>query len=365
MCTIMTVDKDSYTDDVFAQIKADARYNDDGWSLALISNGGVRDVIHTMSLPVIQAALDNEDWDRMFLHARAATGMSDINVLNSHGFRSYPYLIFHNGFIMNSENHLPVDSEQIGIWLDTLGEAGCLQKLYSEGFANVMLLNVKTGDYLIHRSKTGTLFTDGDGNYSTNEVGYMRIPVKEYTQYKFRMPEWRRTESRWSYGSWSYRNVDDNGWSTDSSTDYYTSQQAAADDMKRALGKMGSRTEEEDEDKVPFLADLPAEEKETMMAEVAEVPNRYRPEPDLLTKGKDNEFLEEGRDYYFADYDTLATYLGYDDGEHAYLFEIDYSSHYEGGELLYVKHSQLYRILDSYIDGPARQADDDETEEAI
>lgn len=184
MCTIMTITNELYDQQAVETIINDCIFgNDQGWCLILVDqDGNLKTKLNTMELEPIWALLDYEEWHRMFLHARYATGGSSVTLANTHGWESNGIHYMHNGTISSRQaEKLPVDSMQIGKWLE-IDLCYALDRLNDEYFANVFLIDEEDGQYWVHRSQHNTLFTDGKGNYSTNEFGEVCLPVGEYTQ---------------------------------------------------------------------------------------------------------------------------------------------------------------------------------------
>jgi predicted glutamine amidotransferase len=126
------------------------------------------------------AVLDNTRWDRMFLHCRFAT-QGDPTLDNTHGWANNGVFFMHNGVLMNPEAYrYNVDSQLIGGWLFD-GVDHTLEQLQKESYANVFLIDTNSGYYCVSRSEVGTLFTDWQGNYSSNPVGRIRVPVPNFS----------------------------------------------------------------------------------------------------------------------------------------------------------------------------------------
>jgi hypothetical protein len=88
----------------------------------------------------------------------------------------------HNGVLRAAEaQRCDVDSQAIGLWLRQGGMDFALKKLRGETFANVFLVDLNSNFFLVHRSVTGTLYTDGRGNYSTNPVGDVALTVQPWS----------------------------------------------------------------------------------------------------------------------------------------------------------------------------------------
>lgn len=181
MCTIMTVDIDSFTDNVVDQIAEDAKYNPHGFALALFKEGELVSLNRTTDFSRIVDALYEDDWDRMFLHCRYAT-WGDHLTENCHGWISNGHLYMHNGILENTEAYTyAVDSMLIGQWLSEGGVETAIAELREESYANVFIMDLQSRIFSVSRSFTNTLFTDGNGNFSTNKVDSVSIPVPTYS----------------------------------------------------------------------------------------------------------------------------------------------------------------------------------------
>lgn len=190
MCTIMTFDYNSYKENQLEfekQILDDAKYNDDGSVLVLLDKEGeVRELIKTFNVETLVRTLENSTFSRAFIHNRATTG-GDVNIHNIHGwaYRNGVF-VFHNGILYDKEAlRFSVDSMLIGHHINQGGPEKALEYLKTEYFANVMILDTKNITYYVHRSGGGSLYTDGKGNFSTNIVGDINLPVAGQTYGSF------------------------------------------------------------------------------------------------------------------------------------------------------------------------------------
>lgn len=173
MCTLLTIDKESYGPKVEKRIRIDADRNSDGFSLVLISRMGCRINLRTLDIEPVLTLLRSTDWTRMFLHSRAAT-QGEVRVENTHGWDSQGVIYMHNGRIEAREANLyPVDSQAIGEWLES-GVDDALEFLRRQNYANVFLIDNNNHLYYVNSSRYGMLYTDNRGNYSTNRVGKIR-----------------------------------------------------------------------------------------------------------------------------------------------------------------------------------------------
>jgi len=211
MCTILTVTKDKYDDKIKAQVEADTMNgNSDGYCLVLANEfGEIVSNLRSMTLEPILAALEFSEWYRMFLHSRLATGSSDVSITNTHGWGSNQYIYMHNGFIRDrAAKNLDVDSQLIGKWLEG-GVDFCVKQMQQEPYANVFLIDTVGPEFYVSRSKDNTLYTDGDGCYSTNKVGPINKKVRKNSDHTHvignpevkpeptKKDEWETEWSRW------------------------------------------------------------------------------------------------------------------------------------------------------------------------
>lgn len=182
MCAIFTFSYAAFTDAVMAQIKEDAKRNCDGNALLLYNKHGHTTILRTMDLGLVETTLKNYDWSRMFLHMRKAT-KGTVDLRNTHGWETKGVYYMHNGRIdAEIAKNFPVDTMAIGEWLKQ-GPMRAMKELFSETYANVMLIDTTMNLYLVHRSFTGTLFTDGKGNYSTSRINDVTTTsVPDWTQ---------------------------------------------------------------------------------------------------------------------------------------------------------------------------------------
>lgn len=174
-------------DELITRMVQDSNFNDDGWSAMFVLGSGKPMFLQSLDLdPIVSLVLDL-DWTRMFLHARAATQGSP-RLDNCHGWSADGVYVFHNGILSNPQSRdFEVDSQLIHWWIDRYGVTKTLNLLRTERYANVMLVDTISNEYLIHRSETGSLFTDGNGNFSSNIMGDIRQPVRVYTNDVFEL----------------------------------------------------------------------------------------------------------------------------------------------------------------------------------
>jgi hypothetical protein len=167
-----------------ARILKDVTYNGDGLSLILVDPLAPMTNLHLNCMAVghVLNMIDMffssaSECSRMWLHTRMAT-TDFVGVPFNHGFTdSHGTMIQHNGVIRNYRN-LAVDSfNLVDYRTDTAKHH--LEDLETAGeyFANIFLVRPEQGSYSVIRVGGGMLFTDRQGNYSTNAVADIRHPV--------------------------------------------------------------------------------------------------------------------------------------------------------------------------------------------
>lgn len=186
MCTIMTVSKEVWSEEIEKQILTDSYTNSDGFALLLFTEQGAHTILRSFSVEAVLELLNSLPWSRMFLHCRYAT-KGGVSLENIHGWANQGVFYMHNGAIAAPESALfAVDSQAIGEWLEG-GVDTATKELQAEPYANVMLIDTRSNYYVVNRSKGGTLFTDGRGNFSTNRVWPMIRRVPKRSQRSFTM----------------------------------------------------------------------------------------------------------------------------------------------------------------------------------
>lgn len=117
------------------------------------------------------------EYSRIWLHTRMAT-TDYVGIPFNHGFTdNRGTIIQHNGVVHNYRN-FAVDSFNL-VDYRTENAYQFLEDLETamENFANVFLIRPDLNTYGVVRVWGGTLFTDGDGNYSTRPVAGVDDPV--------------------------------------------------------------------------------------------------------------------------------------------------------------------------------------------
>lgn len=202
MCTIMTFDRktfDENRDAIVKQLAEDVTRNNEGFSLILAgaSNKEVS-VLRSMTILPIVELICNSEWKRFWLHCRFATTTA-VGINQTHAFQGGEWHVMHNGYIQHPKaGQFKVDSELIPKVISDYGVGAAIGLLlHQESFANVFLVNLYTGTWYVVRCSTGSLYTDGKGNYSTNKIENTEIQnaVTQYTESRFRM-RWPSEEAK-------------------------------------------------------------------------------------------------------------------------------------------------------------------------
>jgi len=181
MCTIITANSDINRTALVARIMSDSLSNSDGYSMLMVLKTGKPLNITSLDVEAITNLIELMDYERVFIHTRFAThGVSALQ--NCHGWNAGGTYIFHNGSIRSKiADKFEVDSMAIKYWIENYGLNETLDKLSSEPFANVFLVDLDEKSYVVHRSSTGSLYTDGRGNYSTSQFDTVNLPVEPDT----------------------------------------------------------------------------------------------------------------------------------------------------------------------------------------
>lgn len=199
MCTLLTIHRTLWDADPQAyarRIIQDSNVNSDGAALLLGHADGTYSSVRSFSMDVMLGVLaGTDDWERMWLHQRWATQGAP-SLENTHAFCSKGVWYMHNGSLSQAPaRQMPVDTMAIGKWIQ---DNVVYSRLASENYANVFLIAPHSGTYTVVRGGTGgTLFTDGQGNFSTNEVGPIKLPVQDKTKSNWKCPE-TVVFSRWA-----------------------------------------------------------------------------------------------------------------------------------------------------------------------
>lgn len=190
MCTILTFTKDFYyknKDDITARLLKDSISNSDGCALLTIGQDD-EDTLLLKCLSVrpiitaLESAMDSGA-ERAWLHLRfATTSFTGIN--GCHGFAADDYLVFHNGCMARrAADAYNVDSELIADDIKNHGIDEAISLIADhEYYVNAFIVNTTTGAFTVIRMDSGSLYTDNEGNYSTEAFGTIATPVEPRTR---------------------------------------------------------------------------------------------------------------------------------------------------------------------------------------
>lgn len=176
MCTIMTFDYATFTahsETIVKQIESDAVRNSHGYALILSNfDPSKAIIIQTLDLSTILSALAVFPFERFWLHSRYSTS-STKGLAGCHAFTPHNgEYVMHNGVLQHKgTRELPVDSMAISELLKFMGPKQVAQYLaMNEPYANVFIVNPEKGTWVVSRSQKGTLFWDGNANFSSSPI---------------------------------------------------------------------------------------------------------------------------------------------------------------------------------------------------
>ena len=179
---------------IAAQIRSDARTNDDGSAVILMGkyNTDVT-LLRTLNAEaIINLMISDDTWERAWIHNRMATTQFK-GLPGAHGFDARyggnDWYVMHNGrFVHQEANKFRVDSEWAADLVRKYGPLSSLKVIAeNEHFANMFLICPTEGRWFVLRQTSGSLNTDGQGNYSTHKItGLIEDDVKSGTQEEFK-----------------------------------------------------------------------------------------------------------------------------------------------------------------------------------
>lgn len=200
MCTLLTLSRERWDESptLWAQrVMDDVRTNSDGVSVLLARDDGMYSNLRTMDVDVAIAVLAVTDWERCWVHTRFGTGGAAV-LEHTHGFCAGGVWYMHNGCLRQAPApSLPVDSMAIGKWLQ---DGTVYDKLANEHFANVFLVAPHSGRWTVVRQRSGSLYTDGLGNYATVATGDVSQPVPTESKFSYECPK-HTLRSRYGWSS--------------------------------------------------------------------------------------------------------------------------------------------------------------------
>ena len=174
MCQIFIIHRDKFVNEQAKyenHLSAGSRANDHGCSALFIDDMGNHSLIRAMQFDVILDMMTiNDSWEQIVIHQRYTT-QGAANLANTHLWQVGNYFYCHNG-VLQSEDcvNFDVDSQNIGSYLETGTVWDAIAYCQSEDYANTFIVNLDDKKLYITRSEDNTLFTDGNGKYSTKEL---------------------------------------------------------------------------------------------------------------------------------------------------------------------------------------------------
>lgn len=199
MCTIFTTDQPLWVANrqLFEdRLIQDSVRNSDGGSMLFLDPGKPENntIFRSMNATNLVAMIgmlmqDATEKARVFVHMRMATTRR-IGVAFTHGFDDHNGRVFmHNGVISNQSN-MAVDSFNLAYISNEIRTPDVYRHLRKSGerYANIFVINTELYSYGVIRMFTGSLNTDGKGNYSTNSVGPISRSVKDKSYSQHYMP---------------------------------------------------------------------------------------------------------------------------------------------------------------------------------
>lgn len=182
MCTIHRFTSEHSASHI-AAIRNEWNDNPDGCVIIEIDeSSNVVGMFKTVSKDSAIRYLLNSIAAEFIVHLRAATG-SNVSIATIHGFTSRcgEWVYVHNGVIPNADNYIDVpyvDSLAIGEILHRCDDAGFSEPLPFD-YANVIAVNVISGDIMCHKSSGGSLHHNPlTGSISTRPIKGCDKPVK-------------------------------------------------------------------------------------------------------------------------------------------------------------------------------------------
>ncbi len=201
MCQIHAINRTSWdlnTNEITRHLQSASYINDHGSAAIFIDAMGEHSIIRSMDFDVILDMMTiNDKWETVIIHQRYTT-QGDPNLNNTHMWQVGNFWYCHNGVLSSKRSaELEVDSMVIGECLERGDVWEAISYCQSEDYANVFIVNLIDKQFIVTRSKTNTLYTDGNGQYSTTKLaGIIEEPVSENS---VRIHELDVNEPDWGY----------------------------------------------------------------------------------------------------------------------------------------------------------------------
>jgi len=179
MCTIISTD--TVTDALIERLAADHASNPHGIAIVTVDQSYNYQILKTHDLSSAILILRSGEFRRVFIHTRNATTWAR-GVTATHAFIQGDYIVMHNGILSSAGAKLhPVDSMMLCDLLKTTSpdKIQSVLSALGETFANVFIIDTKSDRFYMIRQSSGSLHTDGSGNYSTHAFGQISASVPE------------------------------------------------------------------------------------------------------------------------------------------------------------------------------------------
>jgi len=210
MCQIHIIDRKSYdkdNDKIIKHLDQGDISNDHGCSLLLVNGYGEHTLVRSLDWDLVRNIMGNSDWDLAFIHQRYTT-QGEANLMNTHFWQVGDFFYCHNGVLNHQDTYnYEVDSQVIGQHLEQGKVWDAISYCQRESYANVFIINLKTKSFWVTRSQVNSLYTDGNNQYSTEQVtGIIDIPVPQHSvrQHVLDFEEYQKWSADWSYPQDNY-----------------------------------------------------------------------------------------------------------------------------------------------------------------
>jgi hypothetical protein len=202
MCQIHIIKREDFelsTKAYTSHLESGARINDHGSAALFIDEKGNHSLLRAMKFEdIINMMHISNNWDQVIIHQRYTT-QGAANLTNTHLWQSGKFLYCHNGVLQDEAcSEFEVDSQLIGWYLEGGNVWDAIAYCQSEEYANVFIIDLEEKKLYVTRSKTNTLFTDGEGQFSTrklnneidilvpsNTVEIINLDVQSFDKWRF------------------------------------------------------------------------------------------------------------------------------------------------------------------------------------
>lgn len=185
MCQVHIINKCSFFSDTASyeeHLNSGAISNDHGSAALFIDEDGNHSLIRAMKFQtIIDMMYMNDMWETVVIHQRYSTH-GEATLANTHLWQAGNYFYCHNGVLRDPDTEAyEVDSQLIGHYLK-INPWEAIAYCQSEEYANTIIVGLDEKKIWVTRSVTNTLFTDGNGQYSTRMLkGEIENPMPTNT----------------------------------------------------------------------------------------------------------------------------------------------------------------------------------------